>query len=90
MSRFIHKKYPYNCILYYLDFHFTQDKVDEAKKARKEENGAGSEGEDIDEEEEEGVEAEDEDDEEELPEGYEEELEGEGNFSFFLSDDCGS
>lgn len=48
------------------------------KKARKEENGAGSEGEELDEEEEEGVEGEEEDDEEELPEGYDEELEGEG------------
>lgn len=55
-----------------------QEKADEVKKARKEENGAGSEGEELDEEEEEGVEGEEEDDEEELPEGYEEELEGEG------------
>lgn len=47
------------------------------KKARKEENGAGSEGEDLDEEEE--VEGEEDDEEEEIPEGDDEELEGEGN-----------
>lgn len=60
------------------------------KKARKEENGAGSEGEDIDEEEEEGAEGEEEDDDEELPEGYEEELEGEGLFkeAKYFFDEC--
>lgn len=66
-----------------------KEKTEEVKKARKEENGAGSEGEDIDEEEEEGVEGEEEDDEEELPEGYEEELEGEGLFkNSFLAGGC--
>jgi len=53
-----------------------EDKTDDVKKARKEENGADSEGEELEEEEEEGADCE-EDDEEELPEGDEEELEGE-------------
>lgn len=55
-----------------------KDKAEEVKKARKEENGAGSEGEDVEEEEEEGADPEEDDEEEDIPEGEEEELEGEG------------
>lgn len=66
-----------------------QDKAEEVKKARKEENGAGSEGEDLDEEEEEGVEGEEDDEEEELPEGDDEELEGEGKLITPLNTELG-
>lgn len=54
------------------------------KKARKEENGADSEGEEILEEEE----VEDEDEEEELAEGEEDEIEGEGEVFFLRSVLC--
>lgn len=59
-----------------------QEKSEEVKKVRKEENGAGSEGEEL-EEEEEVVEGEEDDEEEELAEG-DDELEGEGEKNAFF------
>lgn len=60
-------------------FYRAQDKIEEVKKARKEENGAGSEGEEVEEEEAEGIECEDEDeDEDEAELDDDEEIEGEG------------
>lgn len=61
----------------------SQEKTDEPKKARKEENGANSDGEELEEEEEEGVEEED-TGEDEIPEGDEDEIEGEGKDLIFF------